>query len=362
MGKRHERTKRGASSASKGAKHITVPRASRPPWLSFEGHGNDTVPPDQWSVSLDQFHGFIAACKATSTWTALAARGTPITMYTLSEHFVIPWTMGTGNSVALLLNPTEPRTAQLMISHAWGEDVDQCASALMLHCEANSLWEQTACWFCVFALYQPGDGPTIQEQVDANPFATVISRLKSDDLAIGMLVLHTSTAEPYERLWCAFEIHKALVEGVPLFAASSYDYLKELTGYEGERASLVCNTAAAQCSVVADAETLKTLIVEELGSFEELDATIIAFRMDMSNMMGLELRPDGWHAQANARFYRNSKDAVIRLEELHARTLKVMEETSEPRVNGRVATLVSQGQVLPNMLQRSSSVMVHRTA
>lgn len=54
-----------------------------------------------------------------------------VNMYDICDFFVKPWTAGTGNSVALLLN-NQPLSADLMISHAWAEDIQECAEALML--------------------------------------------------------------------------------------------------------------------------------------------------------------------------------------------------------------------------------------
>ena len=68
----------------------------------------------------------------------------------------------------------------------------------------------TVIWFCLFALYQPADGhgPTIGEQLamdghgpaDCAPFGGVIWSPRTKF----MVVIHTTTAEVYGRLWCAF--------------------------------------------------------------------------------------------------------------------------------------------------------------
>ena len=47
-----------------------------------------------------------------------------VTGYDINDHFVKPWTHGKGNSVALLMNPI-PKRAEVMLSHAWGEDIEE---------------------------------------------------------------------------------------------------------------------------------------------------------------------------------------------------------------------------------------------
>ena len=94
--------------------------------------------------------------------------------------------------------------------------------------EAMKEWKTTrhggvAVWFCMFALYQPedGHGPNISEQLNQKPFCAVI---KSPHTR-GMLALHTSTSDLYERcgslptissldatcrLWCLYEFDEAM--------------------------------------------------------------------------------------------------------------------------------------------------------
>eukprot|EP00658_Telonema_sp_P-2_P007488 TRINITY_DN12793_c0_g1_i1.p1 TRINITY_DN12793_c0_g1~~TRINITY_DN12793_c0_g1_i1.p1 ORF type:complete len:223 (+),score=36.66 TRINITY_DN12793_c0_g1_i1:53-721(+) len=200
-----------------------------PPWLRpVPGTDNSTVPPSHWGMTISQLHGFIACCQTTSTWAGLldsshesstrpttinGSRASTISVYQLVQHFVVPWTAGTRTGVALQLNGAEPLAASLMISHAWGESCDEAALALGVYCEQNSVWEGTSCWFCALALYQPGDGPTIAEQVAMDPFGTVISSIKLSG-GLGMMVIHTSTAELYERLWCnSGSVHAAVLGG-----------------------------------------------------------------------------------------------------------------------------------------------------
>ena len=91
----------------------------------------------------------------------------------MNDDFVKPATRGTGCSYALLLNKEAPVQAELMISHAWGEDVEELEDALMRSHAMVS--EQTPVWFCLLSIYQTGDevgdpGPTIKSSLIDNLF------------------------------------------------------------------------------------------------------------------------------------------------------------------------------------------------
>eukprot|EP00812_Abedinium_dasypus_P015627 NODE_926_length_1308_cov_346.396648.p1 GENE.NODE_926_length_1308_cov_346.396648~~NODE_926_length_1308_cov_346.396648.p1 ORF type:complete len:375 (+),score=77.69 NODE_926_length_1308_cov_346.396648:3-1127(+) len=106
-----------------------------------------------------------------------------------------------GCGVALLMNHL-PQKTTVMVSHCWGEDMLECAAELQRHIEPNDRF-----WFCLLALFQAedGSGPSIAAQVDMKPFETVIEGVETKR----MLVVHTSRAELYERLWCVYEIFVA---------------------------------------------------------------------------------------------------------------------------------------------------------
>ena len=281
-------------------------------------------------MSATQFHGFIAACKSTTVYEGLSQRTEgKVNMYDICETFVKPWTAGTGNSVALLLNSQKPLPVELMMSHAWAEEIDECAEALMLHFARYNILDNTACWFCVFANYQPGDCWTVQDQLALDPFGRVLSAINEagrqlgfEDARRGMVVIHTSASEVYERLWCVFEIGKASLEGVPIRAASSFTYVQAQTGKSKE--SLRVLTENARCSVPEDEERIRELLVSEFGGAQMLNSTIWEFRMAMMSQMGYELRSGAWKAVPNMSFFRKGKNAAAELMELQAVSLQVL--------------------------------------
>lgn len=110
-----------------------APRATRPEWLSASGPGQANVPnPLLWGLTVEQWIFFLWACFRTKTWDALVeAKGEyAITMYDVKDHFVVPWSRGTGCSVALLLNHQRPKHVDLMLSHAWAGSVVETYNCL----------------------------------------------------------------------------------------------------------------------------------------------------------------------------------------------------------------------------------------
>ena len=114
-------------------KSVEVGRAqvtTRPWCLNDTGPGIAEIDPLKWSLSVENWIAFVHACMNTDTWDELAkARGDEgkINMYDVKDHFIVPYTKGTGCSVALLMDP-DPAPVQLMLSHGAGS----------CHCRYNS--------------------------------------------------------------------------------------------------------------------------------------------------------------------------------------------------------------------------------
>ena len=193
--------------------------------------GNRVVNPISWGISVKQMKTFIRSCIATTLWAPLrdeeqrqdwGPEDAPdygkllkpsgyVSGYQMDKNFVTPWTAGTGSSVSLLMNKQQPLEADLMISHAWSESMEEVLEAVE---EDTKLTEGVVVWFCMFSIFQnqPKDwndsskggkdnsGPSILEQLALQPvpFKAVIW------MAAGMIVLHTTglNSEPFSRLWC----------------------------------------------------------------------------------------------------------------------------------------------------------------
>jgi len=279
----------------------TLGKVARPHWLPTRGLGNMKVEPEEWGMTIQQFCAFIMACfmgegddggklrtyaKKTPQKTK-AKDANHVTLYEIVDHFVKPWTQNTGNSIALLMNCEKPLKAEVMISHAWGEDIIEAMVALLGKAYAMKMPLTTVVWFCAFAQYQPGDakgdcGPSVAEQLSKDPFKRVIGSRPT----FGMIVLHTSRAELYERLWCVYEVNEAKKAEVEPHAAFSMNYLKEYYFMRERGVGDECfrvDTSSAKCSCPGDMELIHTRIKEAhegMDGFKALDDKISRFRCD----------------------------------------------------------------------------------
>lgn len=262
----------------------------RPKWLPTTGPGNLNVDPKNWGMTLRQWTAFIMGCMVCSdAWAELLAdtdrKDTSfeyVNLYQICNKFVKPWTRNLGNSIALLLNAEKPLKAEVMISHAWGEDIVQTVVAVLGRASISGISLETPVWFCTFAQYQPGDmegdcGPGVAAQLAMDPFKKVIE----DNPRYGMLVIHTSVAELYGRLWCVYEVNASQDHNVLTSAAPSMLYFMQCytRGEEGESPEDICAVSSqeATCWSPEDEKMIKQKIEEGIG-YEALNDKIFNFR------------------------------------------------------------------------------------
>lgn len=255
-----------------------------------------TVAPENWALELEQLLTTIRKYMHTPCYEDLKKPKGYVNLYDLNEHFVKPETRGTGCGVALTLNSEEPKRAEVMISHAWGEDVEELEDALM-RTKMSSRAPHTPVWFCFFSLYQCGDlagdcGPTIKTQLDMQPFFKVIHLP-----GIEMVVVHTTKEEVYDRLWCVHEIDEALSTDIKVTGIASKLYAAKYVDRNGvygrvQSEDIVVKTEDAKCSNQTDEAFIRALVMEK-RSFAELDEVILAFRRRMleSFLPELKVRP-----------------------------------------------------------------------
>eukprot|EP00933_Yihiella_yeosuensis_P056806 TRINITY_DN5623_c0_g4_i1.p1 TRINITY_DN5623_c0_g4~~TRINITY_DN5623_c0_g4_i1.p1 ORF type:complete len:388 (-),score=74.22 TRINITY_DN5623_c0_g4_i1:430-1518(-) len=120
-------------------------------------------------------------------------------------------------------------------------------------------------------------GPGVAVQLAMNPFGKVIE----SNPRYGMLVIHTTAAELYGRLWCVFEVNEADSSNVEPSGAMSMGYLLNATqklrqGTPMEDVSS-CDTASASCWSKDDEAMIKGKIESGIG-YEALNSRIQNFR------------------------------------------------------------------------------------
>ena len=140
---------------------------------------NRDIPPVKWGMRCRQFSEFLDACALTQFWDQEKKGRGYINLYALNGGLLINWTRHTGCGIALRMNPMEALAAELMVSHCWAEDIEECKEALDDHRVQQNISAETVLWFCAFAQYQAGDeagdeGPTVAEQLALDPFGVVV--------------------------------------------------------------------------------------------------------------------------------------------------------------------------------------------
>ena len=264
-----------------------APLAPRPDWLPKSGPGQQNVRPLCWSLSVEQWIRLVNVCVTTDTWKELAKEKGEykINMYDVNEHFVKPWTQGTGCSIALLMNAEQQLEAEGMFSHAWAGSVVETYNCLQNMVNKLGVPATARFYFCTFSNYQHDDGafgaPTINEQVAMNPFVKVIESKPK----YGILVLHTTVYEVYKRLWVTHEADVGQQCNVQMRGLFDM-YRWTASRFE---ASATVKTREGKCGVEQDRAYIDGLI-QDRGGYERLDRVIVDFRARMLHDLKALLR------------------------------------------------------------------------
>jgi len=259
----------------------------------------------KWSMTFTQFKLFLSWCKAHPRykWLKTNPTGPPgqpkkvkgyVNGHELNEHFVKPWTKGTGAGVALCMNQAAPKSADLMVSHSWNENIEELEEAVQVHLAGRGLGHSTAIWFCIFGLYQPNDLPaiTVSKQCEYKPppFEQAIAASSKKK---GMVLAHTSQDDMYDRIWCCYELFIAQSkksEGgyeCKCFMGSSTHYkIKIAVEYKTKQVDkLYINCKNAKASAAADKKFIHGQIAKNSKyTWEKMNAIVYANRFQLAKM------------------------------------------------------------------------------
>lgn len=121
----------------------------------------ERVWPEHWGITRCQILDLLEHLREEPSWHSTD------NMYTFVNDFVIPWTQGTGISYALHMNQDDPKEVNVLVSHAWGENVEDFFETLL-----RSTEDSDVLFVCALSLYQADDaaGPSIEEQLGHHPF------------------------------------------------------------------------------------------------------------------------------------------------------------------------------------------------
>eukprot|EP00931_Biecheleriopsis_adriatica_P088018 TRINITY_DN62418_c0_g1_i1.p1 TRINITY_DN62418_c0_g1~~TRINITY_DN62418_c0_g1_i1.p1 ORF type:complete len:941 (-),score=145.14 TRINITY_DN62418_c0_g1_i1:60-2882(-) len=288
----------GAADTTSMAPKTTTPGPAPPPGMRRGADITNAMrerqrrEPQRWTMMLEQWSVVVDHCRSQPEYGRCMRQKGRLNMYDVCHIFVKPWTAGTGCSLAVLMSGKSASPAELMISHAWGEEVEECQSALAKFAKELNIDAKTPIWFCVFANYQPEDGvgPSIAEQLAMQPFRTVIESAHVKQ-GHGMCAVHTTAEDLYGRLWCVHEVDAALSERVEVRAAMSQKYIDQVTRRVELFVEMGCdefscmnaagirlNTCTAKCGHPRDERMLIDIVQQQEGGFERLDSVVEGFR------------------------------------------------------------------------------------
>merc|ERR1740124_1820044 len=173
-------------------------------------------------------------------------------------------TAGTGMGYSLLINKNNPLKVKVMVSHAWDEPIKDFVEAI------ESSGEIGPFWICAMAIHQNDDGSkgiTIGEQLvpdpETGPFATV---LKGVSL---MIAAATHVCDINTRLWCVYEMHFAVCQGVPvkLCAHISPESLEFGRVHEDTcvaSAKFSVDSSAARCGIPGQPQSADEIMIRKV--------------------------------------------------------------------------------------------------
>jgi len=162
-----------------------------------------------WGISRKQLSKLFKACRNHPQWCDTDNASD------FTEKFVKPITNGTGRGLSLNLNKDNPLEVNIMISHAWSENIQEFFLDALSHLRRHEV-----AFICFLANYQ-GTPEEIDRQlgknINASPFTQVISSPQCERLlVIPNEILKENGQGLYSRLWCDLEIKFAADAGIPI--------------------------------------------------------------------------------------------------------------------------------------------------
>merc|ERR1740124_1618513 len=178
-------------------------------------------------------------------------------------------TAGTGMGDSLLINKDNPLEVKVMVSHAWDEPIKDFVEAI------ESSGETGPFWICAMAIHQNSETDddyisteiTIAQQLgpdpETGPFATV---LKSVDVMIAVV---TYVCDINTRLWCVYEMHIAVCQGVPVklcayISEEDLDYGRVYKDTCVASAEISVDSSAARCGIAGQPQSSDEIMIREV--------------------------------------------------------------------------------------------------
>jgi len=202
-------------------------------------------------------------------------------LYYIDSNIVHPLTFHVKLSLAELLGPS---SVAWFVSHYWGTKFAYTCDALRRHAEhatsgqKGTSWQTISYWICAFSNNQYQIAHELGTSHKESSFYLALH----SPVVQGTCMILDEKALPLTRSWCLFELLQTVLlekeredfkglqfctnTGIVNFGQATTEVAITI----GKRlADLSLSEAEATC--VEDQETIKSLVVEEMGSFDEMD-------------------------------------------------------------------------------------------
>ncbi|CAE7410388.1 unnamed protein product [Symbiodinium natans] len=202
-------------------------------------------------------------------------------LYYIDSNIVQPLTSHVKLSLAELLGPS---SVAWFVSHYWGTKFAYTCDALRRHAEhvtsgqKGTSWQTISYWICAFSNNQYQIAHELGTSHKESSFYLALH----SPVVQGTCMILDEKALPLTRSWCLFELLQTVLlekeredfkglqfctnTGIVNFGQATTEVAITI----GKRlAGLSLSEAEATC--VEDQETIKSLVVEEMGSFDEMD-------------------------------------------------------------------------------------------
>lgn len=258
-----------------------APLAARPEWLPDSGPGQRMFECELWTVSIHQLMAFLTHCVRTTTWDAIAeVKGERnITMHDIRDHFILPWTQGTGCSIAMLLHaaavgwanrflsdiePAPPPKVEGYVVHAWRGSVVELRQGLRDLVKRQHVHANTRVFIDALCLYVPDDvydvdgaseGLLQAEQMGVSTrLLQLEKRLTRRNLGLEVYVMHSARCSVFSRAWALHELCVSLAQGLRVWHSFDFTLWEELGSETSEGGEVEFKVRAASHPKAAQSE------------------------------------------------------------------------------------------------------------
>eukprot|EP00927_Polykrikos_kofoidii_P085822 TRINITY_DN9424_c0_g1_i2.p1 TRINITY_DN9424_c0_g1~~TRINITY_DN9424_c0_g1_i2.p1 ORF type:complete len:1192 (+),score=255.13 TRINITY_DN9424_c0_g1_i2:36-3611(+) len=285
-----------------------LPCFPRPSFLPVSGPEQLSLPPEKWGIRYSQLKLLFGFLKSNPLFDDIKREKGYVDLHDINDRAVKPWTEASPCSISLLFNP-DGAAASFMVSHAWGEDIEELEEAIdgcFVEQEVE-IDSDPVIWICLLAIYQAAVvdcpahlGPSIAAQLEMKPFESVIATNRDGTLK-AMIAAHTTREDIYRRLWCPKELFEAIDQMVEVWMAASAEYRRRLletyrywrrhAGSDEEAMqlwmqagpgitglALAVDTRTARCSSWEDETRIRNEIESKRGGYKTLDDVVMSLR------------------------------------------------------------------------------------